>query len=463
MRIFISYSSKVAPLCERLRLALEQEGHSVFVDREDLEPGQPFDAKLRHAIEDCELLIFLVSPESVASGSYALAELTVAQRRWRRPGGHVLPVVVAPTPKESIPPYLRAVTLLEPQGDPVAEVVTVVARRRRWSWRPVAALALAVLLLITGAGLAWQHQRQQHRQEELALAAAQQMCDSGDFSLAWQRFEQGLQGHSGARRLRAAREDCGMRWLREIRVREGQETFTDIVNRVVPVLSDGLATATGQRAADLRAHLGWGDFLRTRDGASNLDPAAHYQKALSEDPGNVYAHAMWGHFIMTQRGQLAEARRHFEAALASGRERAYVRELQFAGLLYFHQTPGATEALRAANEMRRAGESLNPDLTRRLWDDVFAQLVDEDSRVQVLGAVPGRDALETFLWLYPQRDSGQPERMWRYYAGVLEEAAGDASAARARLEGLRAEMQRDTAYGSLMFATQRALQRLGSK
>ena len=90
MDIFISYSSKYRDLRERLQLALDAEGHHCFVDRTELEPGQPFDAELREAIAECDVFIFLVSPESVAAGSYALAELNLAQQRWRHPRGRVL-------------------------------------------------------------------------------------------------------------------------------------------------------------------------------------------------------------------------------------------------------------------------------------------------------------------------------------------------------------------------------------
>ena len=93
MRIFISYSSKHREICERLQLALEAGGrHEVFVDRSELLPGQPFDEKIRQGLLGCDLLLFLVSPESVAPGSYALAELEIAKTRWRHPGGRVLPV-----------------------------------------------------------------------------------------------------------------------------------------------------------------------------------------------------------------------------------------------------------------------------------------------------------------------------------------------------------------------------------
>ena len=61
-------------------------------------------------------------------------------------------------------------------------------------------------------------------------------------ALAWQRYEDAIARYPESQSLRVAREDCGMRWLREIRVREGKETFTDIVNRVLPVLAEGVET-----------------------------------------------------------------------------------------------------------------------------------------------------------------------------------------------------------------------------
>src|SRR5690242_6929622 len=96
----------------------------------------------------------MISPEAVASGSYTLAELGCAERRWPRASGRVLPVVIAPTPRATIPPYLLSVTLLEPRGDVVAETVARVAeiasprgraRRRAAGFTVVAVLAIAAV------------------------------------------------------------------------------------------------------------------------------------------------------------------------------------------------------------------------------------------------------------------------------------------------------------------------------
>ena len=310
MRIFISYSSRYRDICERLQFALEADGrHEVFVDRSQLTPGQPFDEKIREGILDCDLLLFLVSPESVAPGSYALAEMDVAKTRWHLPGGHVLPVKVAVTPKEAIPAYLRAVTILEPQGDLVAETVAAVVAVRPPTHRAqMLALVAAAFVLVGALGgtgyVQWQKKRANEAQATTLASTAQQLCESGDHALAWQRYADALARYPANLPLRRAREDCSMRWLREIHVDAAKETFTDMVNRVLPILAEGAASAGGQRGADLLAHMGWADYLRIREGAIGLDPQARYAKALALDSSNVFAHTMWGHHVMVELGPI---------------------------------------------------------------------------------------------------------------------------------------------------------------
>ena len=67
--IFLSYSSPQSEAAARIELSLEGEGHSVFRDRSDLPPGESFDARIRAAIEESDLFIFLISRESVSPGS----------------------------------------------------------------------------------------------------------------------------------------------------------------------------------------------------------------------------------------------------------------------------------------------------------------------------------------------------------------------------------------------------------
>ena len=118
--IFLSYSSPQADLAARIELALVAEGHTVFGDRSSLPAGESFDAQIRSAIADSDLLVFLVSADSVAEGRYALTELKFAQQKWRHPAGRVLPVLVDDTPVSAIPAYLTAVTMFRASGDTAA-------------------------------------------------------------------------------------------------------------------------------------------------------------------------------------------------------------------------------------------------------------------------------------------------------------------------------------------------------
>src|ERR1043166_3180632 len=129
--IFLSYSSAQNEAAARIELALEGEGYSVFRDRSDLPPGESFDARIHDAVQKSDLFVFLISRESVSPGHYTLSELQFAEQKWRHPAGHVLPVLVEPTPTNSIPEFLRAVTFLEPRGDIAAEVSAAVARLKK--------------------------------------------------------------------------------------------------------------------------------------------------------------------------------------------------------------------------------------------------------------------------------------------------------------------------------------------
>ncbi|MET0657267.1 MAG: SUMF1/EgtB/PvdO family nonheme iron enzyme [Steroidobacteraceae bacterium] len=152
MRIFLSYASQDRSLVEPVRYALEQQGHDVFFDRDDLSPGEGFDERIRSAIERSHLFVCFLSPNTIDAGSYTLNELAVAQRTWPKASSRVLPVLLSPLPLNTLPAYLTSVTLLEPVGNltaAVADAVHQIARsRRRTLLRRV---ALCVALLLAGA------------------------------------------------------------------------------------------------------------------------------------------------------------------------------------------------------------------------------------------------------------------------------------------------------------------------
>ncbi len=157
MKIFLSYASEDRPQAEEIQLALAGAGHEVFFDRESLPASGDYHARIKASVDEAELFVFLISPDSVAPGGYALTEMGYARSRWPHPKGHVLPVLLRPTPFATMPAYLKSVTVLEPRGNAAAEVVAATARLAAPGSR-LRKLALAggagVLLLAIGAYVA---------------------------------------------------------------------------------------------------------------------------------------------------------------------------------------------------------------------------------------------------------------------------------------------------------------------
>ena len=490
MNIFVSYPSARRELAQRLKLALEAEQHEVFFDRDDLAAGEAYHRRIRDGVAAAELFVFLVTPESVAAGSYTLAELALVEQKWPRPSGRVLPVMVVATPMAILPPYLTAVTVLQPQGEPVAETVAAVARlvralapRRR---RITLALSGTLLVSALGGGFWWnQSQRAARAANVLAGAAALKQClvpaptevsgtdpasRMADLDAAYAALSEQAVKPAAPAAVHTALEDCAMQRLRDVQASE--QGYAPAVAPFRPALTQGLqAGASGPRAADLRAHLGWADHLAWHDRhESALEPTRHYQRALQDDPGNAYAHAMWGHWLLlNEAGRADDALRHFEAARGSGRDTDFVVTLQLGALLRKPQME--VELLRVLQGLRLAEAASRPreDATaglafppsvragaQRVWSHIYGLTYLEPERQRVLGALPPDDGLKTFLWLFPQAPDGQ-RRPWRLVHAQLLVQAGQRAAALPDLQALQVELTKDHASGPFVTEVARLL------
>jgi hypothetical protein len=128
VKLFISYARPQRPIAEDLNALLAARGHGVFFDRNKLPPGMEYRRAIRQAAEDCDVFVFLVSPESVAPRRYTLTELGYRQGKVPNTSGTLLPVMVKPTLLARIPPYLRTVTIHFPQGSLSAGVADAIDR-----------------------------------------------------------------------------------------------------------------------------------------------------------------------------------------------------------------------------------------------------------------------------------------------------------------------------------------------
>ena len=281
-------------------------------------------------------------------------------------------------------------------------------------------------------------EQRRHITELYKIGKAQQ--DAADYEGAWASFDEALKiAESGGRlakltgqlssetiMLREAQEDLAMQWVKNMAWAEGQNS-PRIVDQLVAVLNRGASNATGVRKADLLAHVGWANFMRWRAGNRQLNLEQQYRQALEVDPANPYAHAYWGHWIAWGREtSLEEAKRHFSAALVSGRDREYVRKIQLAAFQNLGMD-GEGDFLGVINEMRRNNEKIDPHIRNRMFAIYSYSCRYGDERFQrLLDAVPATEQLATFRALYYDENFDQ-ERRWTRDGclAALTEAAGD--------------------------------------
>ena len=122
MRIFLSYSRADLDTAENIAANLKQAGHHVFFDRESIEAAEDFHRIIWNEIKKADLFVFLISPNSTRTGSFALTELMLAEKKWQNQERRVLPVLIEKTELSSIPIYASISQILHPEGNLAAEV-----------------------------------------------------------------------------------------------------------------------------------------------------------------------------------------------------------------------------------------------------------------------------------------------------------------------------------------------------
>jgi TIR domain len=122
LRVFLSYSSEQTNIAEQVYFSLKSSGHDVFFDRTNLRPGEEYNRAILDRIRSSDLFVFLISPSSIQESAYTRTEMRFARDTWPNPEGRVLPVLAVPTDFSQIPNYLKAVTILRPDGNLPAEV-----------------------------------------------------------------------------------------------------------------------------------------------------------------------------------------------------------------------------------------------------------------------------------------------------------------------------------------------------
>jgi tetratricopeptide (TPR) repeat protein len=267
-----------------------------------------------------------------------------------------------------------------------------------------------------------------HKEFREAMQAGEQAEKRQDYHAAFDSFKHALDLDPIDREAQERQTKAATLWLENLHATPDR-SFTDTANLLLPVFDKGLVRARGPSAADILAHIGWANFLRYREGVrEGVTVDENFRLALEKDPNNVYAHAMWGFWILWQGGKLDVANQHFSAALTSGREKEYVRRLQLAALENPHEDETDVALLRVANEMRRNGETISDQQRREILDDTIANRVGSHNRlVAILSALPAEDMQATFNWLNAGNSSPWTDKQayGPFIAASLLEIAGD--------------------------------------
>ena len=83
--------------------------------------------QIRREISECDGYAYLISRNSVGEGRYIHSELAQIKKKWPKPWGKVLPVVIENDVElDELEPYLAMASLLRIKGNAAAEAAAAV-------------------------------------------------------------------------------------------------------------------------------------------------------------------------------------------------------------------------------------------------------------------------------------------------------------------------------------------------
>ena len=340
-------------------------------------------------------------------------------------------------------------------------------------WPKVISLAGGITALIglfvsIGGGVTWlvnHHQQEQLRLTKIALAQTQ--AEQGDYRGSIRSYAEILKEDPAYEPALNGQLNTVELWVENFQVsaEEGEDVSKPaaaMLDQIMPILDAGLTRAgKGPQSADILAHIGWAHWLNEKIAEREFGPAAesNLRAALAIDLNNVYANAMLANWMLQQGGDLSQAMPHFATAVATGRARPFVRDLELGALTYLDEKGARAEQVRVANEMRKGGEAMDEEDKNRILSFCFDPVVtDHDELVESLSAVPPDDAWKTYLWLDSIHDAQSQGTIHDFVQASLLEISGDRVGALSKFQALQAQLK--DSPGSLKDAVNASLARL---
>ena len=289
------------------------------------------------------------------------------------------------------------------------------------------------------------------RQESVAalIMASDLQASAGDYAGAWGLLEQALTLEPGSTRVQAHRVDLAMLWVRNVS-RTGDQTFSEIVNPLLPSLYLGAVRSGSSERADALAHIGWSNALRARDGVRRLAIDEQFDAALVADPDNVFAHtwqATWLYMrennVDYDKPRIDLARTHFKAALASGQRRQWIRSMQLSSYINSYDTAAEIEAIAVVASIKAEGSSFLAHAAT--FEQALTNLVvghgdrAANLREAALNRFTWNEILEIYNWVLSERPDTDTDAQERYALARLTELTGEPAKALTMYRSLLAD------------------------
>lgn len=270
--------------------------------------------------------------------------------------------------------------------------------------------------------------RGQQRVTYELINSAGMLTNTDSYREAWQLINQARELNPGSASVQRAQAKLSMVWLRNMVILK-DETYSQFVDPMVPILARELIQANSTEAATIKAHLGWIYFLKEidrkllhQDKDSIQVVTQLFEEALADDVDNFWARVMWAYVIIYADADVDETVKHLNHALDSvlrqhgqkSEEYTWVRDFQWRTLklrlVGGRPTTEENEAklreklLRIVNAMRINKESRPGKGNSNLIFDNYGRRMRGENVDHLLDVLPAQEHLKTFEWLFDEKE-----------------------------------------------------------
>ncbi|HXJ03425.1 MAG TPA: hypothetical protein VNH44_19550 [Micropepsaceae bacterium] len=258
------------------------------------------------------------------------------------------------------------------------------------------------------------------------------LIDTAEDRLAHTDYEAAWAANMKARQLAprdaavgAQQARIAMKWLEDVHVSSttGPKSFTELADPLKAALLERLPATKGREHADIRAHIGWANFLRYRDGSPKTDIGEEFDATIAEDPDNFYGHLLRG-FWSLWNGDIEKARPDLAIAMQSTVDPAYSDGMIMAGFTNSTTDDFMAAAIEYADKIRAAGRTID-DHTRGqlLW--YYSMCLHDQNLLTAIGkTLPASEQISLLDWLKKGDVSAPNKRVADYFIAYFSEQDG---------------------------------------